>query len=129
MSNKNESKWTLKMLTTCAIFIDLSVLSYFIIMPLFKFIQEIFKLIYFTIVSYLNISSYRKKNKPKSNNKTTKFLFFSRKNLCSIVFYVYMNTNRSINMGHVFKHYFIRDAKLSFEPHLYLLERECTEVD
>ena len=34
-----------------------------------------------------------------------------------------MNTNRSIDMGHVLKHYFIRDAKLSFEPRLYILKR------
>ncbi len=56
-------------------------------------------------------------------------LLFLLKNLCSIVFYIYMNANRSIDMGHVFKHYFIRDAKLGFEPHLYMLEREYIGVE
>jgi hypothetical protein len=34
-----------------------------------------------------------------------------------------MNTNRSIDMGHVLKHCFIRDAKLNFESRLYILKR------
>ena len=70
---KNDSKWSPKMLMTWAIFIDLGVLSCLIIMPLLKFIQEIFKLIYLTIVSYFLIFFLSKeKNKTKklqSNNK------------------------------------------------------------
>jgi len=43
--------------------------------------------------------------------------------LCFILFYVCMNANRSIDMGHILKYYFIRDAKLSIESHLYILKR------
>ncbi len=62
MNNETDSKWPSKMLITCASFIDLGVLSYLIIMPLLKFIQDIFKLIYFTIVSYFFL--IEKKNQP-----------------------------------------------------------------
>jgi len=40
-----------------------------------------------------------------------------------ILFFVCMNANRSIDMGHVLKYYFIRDAKLSIESRLYILKR------
>jgi hypothetical protein len=51
VNGDNESKWSRKMLMIYAVLIDLVVFSCFIIMPLFKFLRDIFKLIYLTIVS------------------------------------------------------------------------------
>jgi len=66
MNNETDSKWPPKMLMTRAIFLDLSILSCLIIMPLLEFIQEIVKLIYFTLVSYfLSFFIEQKKNKKK----------------------------------------------------------------
>ncbi len=104
MNNETDSKWSPKMLMTCAILLDIGVLSCLIIMPLLKLIQEIFKLIYLTIVSYFLFIEEEKQ-----------FTIERRRFFLLLCFIVCMNTNRSIDMGHVLNHSFIRDAKLSFE--------------
>jgi len=63
MSNENDSKWSPKMLMTSAVFIDLGVLTCLFIMPSFKFVQDIFNLIYLTIVSHFSYMSYYRRKK------------------------------------------------------------------
>ncbi len=72
MNNETDSKWSPKMLMTCAIFFDISILSCLIIMSLLEFIQEILKLIYLTLVSYFLfffLIEHKKKERKKNSIK------------------------------------------------------------
>ena len=55
-----------------------------------------------------------------SDNETKKFLSFFYERTFVLLYSIYMNANRSDDMGHIVKHCFIRDDKLRFEPRLYI---------